>query len=119
MSHGLIQLRYVVRADLMAQSSRSGVDEQHDPVFLQVVLIRRVLIKYFIDKLHFEEMITGTERSKLWTASQLRAFTDGVGICAGNATPFFSVIKVCFRAHVVLDRPFRSSFKNPVQIGRR
>ena len=106
-AHGFVQLRNVIGTNLMAQTSRTRVNQNNDSIFREVILSRCFFIKNFIDVLHLDKVIARAQCAELRLAALFCAGTDGVSIRAGQAAAFLGVIEVGFRSHVVLDGPSR------------
>src|SRR5262245_28071352 len=117
LAHSLIQLRDVISANLVTETARPGVNQNGDAILLEVVPGGSRLIENFINVLNFEKVVARAERSELAFSAELSAFAHHVGIRPGDAAALFGLVKVCFRAHSMVDCPARSLFENAVQIG--
>src|SRR6267142_1591362 len=118
-AHGLVQLCDIVRAYLVAQSARARMDEQNNSILRKSILRSSLLVENFVHVFHFEEMITRAKRAQLRLSALLGARADRGWVGTRDAASLFSVIKIGFRAHVVLDRPSRPLLENMVEIAIR
>jgi hypothetical protein len=75
----------VVGADLVAQASRSGVDQDGDLPGAQSEGGRRRLVEDPVHDLHFDEVVARADRAELVAAPVLRLVGDLVGVGAAQA----------------------------------
>ena len=88
--HGLEKLG----ADLVTESARAAMDADHHIALLQAIGIRNCGIIHRRHILHFQIMVSRTERTHFISLALLGMVRDLAGIRAGHTTIFFDALQI-------------------------